>query len=120
QTQLKLAEIQVKQAQRRLDLAIVKAPIDGIVSLVNTKVGETVGTQPVLGVVDLSQYHIDITVDEIDVAKVQLGQEVDVTLDSLPGVEVKGNVDRIAPTATTVNGVVSYNVRVLIAKTDAR
>jgi HlyD family secretion protein len=119
QTQLKLAEIQVKQAQRRLDLAVVKAPIDGMVSLVNTKVGETVGTQPVLGVVDLSQYHIDITVDEIDVAKVQLGQEVDVTLDSLPGVEVKGKVDRIAPTATTVNGVVSYNVRVLINKTEA-
>ena len=119
QTQLKLAEIQVKQAQRRLDQAVVKAPIDGMVSLVNTKVGETVSTQPVLGVVDLSQYHIDITVDEIDVAKVKLNQEVNITLDSLPGVDVAGQIDRIAPTATTVNGVVSYNVRVLLSKTDA-
>lgn len=119
QTQLKLAEIQVKQAQRRLDQAIVKAPMDGMVSLVNTKVGESVSTLPVLGVVDLSQYHIDITVDEIDVAKVKLNQEVNITLDSLPGVDVAGQIDRIAPTATTVNGVVSYNVRVLISKTDA-
>ena len=119
QTQLKLAEIQVKQAQRRLDQAVVKAPMDGMVSLVNTKVGESVATQPVLGVVDISQYHIDITVDEIDVAKVKLNQEVNITLDSLPGVDVSGKIDRIAPTATTVNGVVSYNVRVLINKTDA-
>jgi HlyD family secretion protein len=37
-----------------------------------------------------------------------------VTLDSLPGAEVKGKVERIAPTSTTINGVVSYQVRVLV------
>ena len=119
QTQLKLADIQVKQAERRLSQAVLKSPIDGTVSLVSVKAGEVAATQPVISVVDLSQYHIDITVDEIDVAKVKLGQEVQVTLDSLPGVQVTGKVDRIAPTSTSVNGVVSYSVRVLIDKTDA-
>jgi len=119
QTQRSLADIQVKQAERRLSQAVLKSPIDGMVSLVGVKEGETAVIQPVISVVDLSQYHIDITVDEIDVAKVQLGQEVQVTLDSLPGVEVTGKVDRIAPTSTSVNGVVSYSVRVLINKTDA-
>lgn len=119
QVQQQLADIQVKQAQRRLQQATVTAPIDGVISAVNVKEGETVGTQPVITLVDLSQYHIDITVDEIDVAKVKLGQEVLITLDSLPGVEVKGKIDRISPTSTTVNGVVSYSVRVVLDKTDA-
>jgi HlyD family secretion protein len=123
QSQLQLAEIQVRQAQRRLEQAVIKAPLDGVVGSVFIKVGESVGagaaTQPMITLVDQSQYHIDITVDEIDVAKVARGQAVQITLDSLPGVAVQGQVDRIAPTATTVNGVVSYVVRVIIAKTDA-
>lgn len=121
-TQVKLAEIQVQQAQRRLDQALLKSPIDGVISALNIKVGEAVGTavqQPAAIVVDLSQYHIDITVDEVDIAKVKEGQEVNVTLDSLPGVEVKGKVVRISPTSKLVNGVVSYDVRVDIESTDA-
>ncbi|GIV85224.1 MAG: hypothetical protein KatS3mg052_2231 [Candidatus Roseilinea sp.] len=114
--QVKLAEIQVKQAQRRLEQASLKSPIDGVLAELNVKVGETVGAggQPAAIVVDLSKYHIDITVDEIDIAKVKVGQEVNVTLDSLPGVEVKGKVVRISPTSKLVNGVVSYDVRVSV------
>ena len=119
--QVRLAEIQVKQAQRRLDQATLKSPIDGVISALNVEVGEVVGVagQPAAVVVDLSKYHIDITVDEIDIAKVKVGQEVNVTLDSLPGVEVKGRVVRISPTSRLVNGVVSYDVRVDVASTDA-
>jgi HlyD family secretion protein len=119
QNQAKLAEIQMKQAQRRLDQAQLKSPIDGVVSLISVKVGESVATQPVVTVVDNAQFHIDITVDEIDIAKVREGQAVNVTLDSLPGVEVSGKVVRISPVSKTVNGVVSYEVRVDIEKSDA-
>ncbi|MDW8351830.1 MAG: efflux RND transporter periplasmic adaptor subunit [Anaerolineae bacterium] len=116
--QVRLAEIQVKQAQRRLEQAMLKSPIDGVIAALNVKVGEAVGAggQPAVVVVDLSRYHIDITVDEIDIAKVKVGQEVNVTLDSLPGVEVKGKVARISPTSKLVNGVVSYDVRVEVEK----
>jgi HlyD family secretion protein len=117
--QVKLAEIQVKQAQRRLDQAALKSPIDGLVSSLMVKAGESVAAQPVASVVDNSQYHIDITVDEIDIAKVKDGQAVNVTLDSLPGVEVTGRVARISPTSRTVNGVVSYDVRLDVDPTDA-
>ncbi len=118
--QIRLAEIQVKQAQRRLDQAYLKSPIDGVIAALNVKVGEAVGAggQAAAIVVDLSRYHIDITVDEIDIAKVKEGQEVNVTLDSLPGVEVKGRVVRISPTSKLVNGVVSYDVRVDVGATD--
>ncbi len=121
ENQVRLAEIQVRQAQRRLDQAVLRSPIDGVIAAVNIKAGELVGAgaQPAVVVADLSRYHINITVDEIDIAKVKIGQEVNITLDSLPGVEVKGKVSRISPTSRLVNGVVSYDVRVDIEPTEA-
>lgn len=112
------AQIQVQQAQRQLDKAQLIAPLDATVAAVNIKEGESIGTGPAITLVDVSLLHIDMTVDEIDIAKVQVGQQVSVTLDALSGVELAGKVDRIASTSTTVNGVVSYAVRVVIDKTD--
>jgi HlyD family secretion protein len=121
ENQVRLAEIQVRQAQRRLDQAVLKSPIDGVIAAINVKVGELVGVggPPAAVVVDISRYHINITVDEIDIAKVKLGQEVNIALDSLPGVEVSGKVSRISPISKLVNGVVSYDVRVDINPTTA-
>lgn len=61
-----------------------------------------------------------MTVDEVDVARVRVGQDVNITLDSLPGLQIKGKVDRIAPTSTIVNGVVSgvTPVRVVLTNPD--
>jgi HlyD family secretion protein len=121
ENQVRLAEIQVRQAQRRLDQAVLKSPIDGVIAAINVKAGELVGVggPPAAVIVDISRYHINITVDEIDIAKVKLGQEVNITLDSLPGVEVAGRVSRISPISKLVNGVVSYDVRVDINPTTA-
>jgi HlyD family secretion protein len=117
ETQVKLAELAVKQAERRLSQATLTAPMDATVSAVNVDVGEAAaGAVAPFTLVDDSSFHIDITVDEIDIARIQVGQNVDVTLDSLPGVTVKGKVERIAPTSTTINGVVSYQVRVLVER----
>lgn len=113
------AQIQMQQAQRQLDKAQLVAPRNATVAAVNIKEGESTGAGPAMTLVDTSLLHIDITVDEIDIAKVQVGQPVSVTLDALPGVELTGKVDRIASTSTTVNGVVSYAVRIVIDSTDA-
>jgi HlyD family secretion protein len=119
QTQQKQAQLQVSQAERRLAQAQLIAPKDGVISVLGVNAGETVAAQPAMTLVDTSKLHIDITVDEVDVAKIKPGQEVIITLDALPGVELKGVVDRVAPTATTISGVVSYLVRVVLDKTDA-
>ena len=112
QVQMQLAQIQVKQAQRRIDQTTLKAPVDGQISAVNLHVGETAGTQPVISMIDISQYYVDITVDEFDVAQVKVGQAVQV---ALPDSTITGTVLYISPASTTVNGVVSYAVRVVIA-----
>jgi HlyD family secretion protein len=114
EVQVQLAEIQVKQAQRRIDQATVKAPAGGQISAVNVKVGETAGTQPVIVMVDTGRYYVDITVDEVDIAQVKVGQAVQVALDALANHTITGTVMRINPTPAMVNGVVSYTVRVVI------
>ena len=115
------AAIQIKQAQRRLDQAVIIAPLDGIVATVNIDEGEDagIGAVPAVVLVDTSRLHIDITADEIDVDKVRPGLSVQITLDALPGIVLSGTVERVASTSTTVNGVVSFVVRVVLDKTDA-
>ena len=113
--QVKQAQIQVDQARRRLAQASLLAPRDGIITAVNIKVGESAAGLPAMTLVDLSKLHIDITVDEIDVAKLRSGQEALVTLDALPDISLNGTIERIAPTSTTIGGVVSYDVRVGLA-----
>jgi HlyD family secretion protein len=118
QAQIDQARIQVEQARRRIEQSTLRAPKDGVISTLNMKVGEAAGGQPVAALVDTNDLVVDITVDEIDVAKISPGQEVLLTLDALPDVEITGTVERIAPTSTTVNGVVSYEVRVSLDPTD--
>jgi HlyD family secretion protein len=69
--------------------------------------------------VDPSHFHIDVSVDEIDIAKLKVGQTVNVSADALPEVTITGKVDRIAPAATSLAGVVSYQARINVDPTDA-
>ncbi len=63
--------------------------------------------------------HVDVLVDETQIAGVQAGQPVQLTLDALPGITVTGKVDAIDPAGTISQGVVNYNVRVVLDPTDA-
>ncbi len=108
------AELAVEQAERRLEKALLLAPMNGVIGGLAIEKGEWAGAQPVITLLDTSVLHIDVKVDEIDVARVQPGQEVRITLDALPDVELTGRVDRIASTSTVLNGIVSYAVRIVL------
>lgn len=124
--QLALADLAVAQSQTALDLAELRlsraqlvAPLDGVIATVNVKAGEAAGTSPAIVLIDTSQFHLDVTVDEVDVAQLAVGQAVSVTVDALPGVRLNGQVDRLAPTAVGASGIVNYAVRLVLAPTEA-
>jgi HlyD family secretion protein len=119
--QVRQAEIAVEQAQLTLDGASLVAPFDGIVALVNIQrdAFPSAGL-PAVVLVDLSEFYVDVSVDEIDVTQINAGQDVILSLDALPGVNINGYVEKVAPTSTNLNGAVSYTVRVTIEKPDAR
>jgi len=117
--QIALAEIQVKQAQVELDAAQVRlercelrAPFAGTISEVNVREGEQFSAgAPVVKVGDLSTLRVETTdLDEIDVGRVEIGQEADITFDALPDRAFTGRITRISPMAEPEAGGVNYTV----------
>src|SRR5207253_7629459 len=75
----------LKQAQANLDAATLTAPFAGVVAATGANPGEQVGTSTaVVTLVDTRQVRVDVVVDETDVAKVQPGQDVQITFEALP------------------------------------
>jgi RND family efflux transporter MFP subunit len=109
----------VQQARLAKENAVLITPIAGVVTALSAKVGEVASAAaPAATVTDLSRFHIDIDVDEIDIGKLSEGQQVQVTLDALSEAELTGHIERIAPTPTNTGGVTSYNVTVVVDETN--
>ena len=82
------------------------------------KVGEFVGSAPVVSVLNLSAFEVKVTVDEVDVANIAVGQQVIVLVDALGAPTLNGSVVRVSPEAQSDRGVVSYEVIVNVTPDD--
>ncbi len=107
------AQAKVDAAQATVNSLYIIAPFDGQVLSVESHVGESVDTgQLAVNLADMSHLYVEAQVDESDVANVKAGQQVDVTLDALPGAALTGQVMAINPVGEEVSGLVKYNVRI--------
>ena len=91
------------------------APISGTVITKNAKAGDNINAtyaNPLAVIYDLSKVKFRMKVDELDVLKIQVGQEVKVTADALPEVEMTGHITNISLEAITNGGVTEYPVTV--------
>ncbi len=118
QASLDSAKLAVDQAQRNLDQATLVAPFSGMVSAVNFSVGDTASGTAV-SLVDLSNLQVKLTIAEVDMAKVALGEPAQMTMDALPGNTYDAKVIAIGPVGTVTSGVVNYPVTVSITHPDA-
>lgn len=116
---LKTRRILYEQARESLSVAEdqlrysrVVSPLDGTVIQRNIRIGETVvpGTmatfdeRSLMLVADMSTLIAKADLNQIDVAKVKLGQSVTLTLDALPGKTFKAKVTKIAPASILPKG----------------
>lgn len=60
---------------------------------------------------------ISLTVDELDISRLSIGQPVTVTLDALPGQSFDGSITLIDPNGSSAGGDTKYTVTVSIART---
>jgi HlyD family secretion protein len=93
------AEGRVQTAQERIGKCSILAPIDGTVLRVYAKRGEsfsTVTPRPLFSIADTSTRHIKAEVDERDVEKLSVGQNVIIQADALEGKKLGGSVARIS------------------------
>ncbi|MCS6910065.1 MAG: efflux RND transporter periplasmic adaptor subunit [Anaerolineales bacterium] len=106
------ARARVQAAQATVDQLVIKAPFDGEVLAVNYQPGDVVvQSQAAVVLADRSQLYVDVKVDETEVASIEIGDAVTLTLDSLAGQEFAGNVEYVNPVGETLSGLVKYTVR---------
>jgi len=111
------AKIQLDAAQANLEDLSLVAPFGGIVNELNVRKSEwLIPGQPVLTLADLNHLQVETTdLNEIDVARIKQGDPVLVTFDALPGIEIPGEIVRIASKASPGAGV-NYKVTVELAE----
>lgn len=126
-TSLKIQDLQAQIDTAKSDLANfkIRSPIDGtIVKQDTVHTGDTIKAGQVLATIaDMDHLEFSIPVDELDIAKVKVGQKVKITVDAIPDTQnkpISGTVSYIAEVGTTSNGVTTYPVKVSIDNPDGR
>jgi RND family efflux transporter MFP subunit len=111
------AKANVEAAQVTVNSLYITAPFDGQVLSVDDVTGDLVDANVVsVNMADMNHLYVEAQVDESDVANVKTGQQVEVTLDALRGVTLKGKVAAINPVGEDVSGLVKYSVHIDLDK----
>lgn len=127
----------LRESQRQLNETEIRAPLTGVVSkrfmqegeLVASLSGFSAGT-PILRIEDRRTLRVKLEINEIDVAKLQLGMPATVKVDAYPDTQFKGILKKIAPASKSLgqaggqgqggDTVVKYEVEVWLDGTDTR
>ena len=113
EAQVRQAEAALRQAEQQLARMCLLAPFDGTVTGLDLQVGQIVGPSAPVGVLaNLAAGTLEVVADmsEVDVARVEVGQEANVTLDALRDRDLTGHVTSVAAVGTSIQGVVNYRV----------
>jgi len=114
--------ISVSEAQRKLvdlrkDLgkSDLPAPVSGVLLDMNILKGQNANSGVTIARI---QDHINlqtvINIDELDIAKIKVGQKVEITLEALEGKVYKGTVEKIAVVGNSTNNFATYPVTISI------
>ena len=83
---------------------VLRAPFAGVVARITGEVGEFttpsppgIPTPPAVDLIDDSCLYVTAPIDEVDVARVRVGQRASITIDAIPGRRFPGRVRRVAP-----------------------
>lgn len=116
---LTAAKAKVAAAQAVVNGIQTIAPFDGEIIAVQANAGDAVikGNNSV-AMVDRNTLKIDTQIDETEIQSVSIGNNAEVSMDSLAGTVLKGKVTQINPIGATVNGLVKYTVTIALEPTD--
>ncbi|MFH1366238.1 MAG: efflux RND transporter periplasmic adaptor subunit [Patescibacteria group bacterium] len=106
------AEGALHSAQAALNNTVLRAPANGTITQIDTKIGELVqATKEVIKLLNVGELHTEALVSEADIASVSVGQLIDNTFDALgPDKHFTTVVLTVNPASTVISGVVNYKV----------
>ena len=125
--QLERSQQNLRLVEDRLRKTLILAPFDCTVLTRPVSLGQTVsgsagfnsGTE-ILTIANLNDMIVNAHVNQADVIRLTQGRAVDIQAESVPGVRMKGIVQRISPQAVIKNGIKGFSARILIKDIDPR
>lgn len=133
-TAFALSKNSLERAQKALDLVMdrlrrteVTAPFDCTILTRPVSVGQAVsgsggfnaGTE-VLTIANLNDLIINAHINQADVTRLLPEQQVQVTVEAVPGLTITGRVERLAPQSTVKNNIRGFAARILLKDVDPR
>lgn len=112
--QLAIQEKQDALAQAELALAdtVIRAPFAGTVAALNIQRYQTIANNETAATMVSDNQSVVISVNEVDAAKLKVGQKATITFDALPNVSIGGTVSSVNTIGTVSQGVVSYDATI--------
>lgn len=115
-----VAQSGVAETSVELGYVQIRAPIQGTIATISTQQGETVAasfaTPTFVTIIQKDALEVVAMVDEADIGNVRPGEKATFTTETWPEREFAGTVERIAPAATIISGVVNYEVAIAIER----
>lgn len=116
---LQSSENKLKNTRDNIEDYTITAPISGTVITKNTKVGDNVtkgssGSSTLAVIYDLSTMTLEMSVDELDVGSVKVGQTAQITAEAVAGRTFTGKVTNVSLQSNYSNGVTNYPVTVTL------
>ena len=108
--QVQEARASVSLIESQISDSILTAPQSGIITEINGEVGETI-TSAVnfISIIASENFEIKANISEVDIAKVKIDDEVEITFDALgPDKKFTGSITEIDPAQTEISGVIYY------------
>ena len=125
QSSVESAQQKIDSTNETIDNYTITAPIDGRVIAKSYKVGDKIGSNSgekssttLATIYDMSAYTFEMSIDETDITKIEIGQKVEVTADAFDGESFSGKVTNISLASTVSNGVSTYPVTVTMDSTE--
>jgi len=118
--QVQSAELNLRQAEQTYGNYFVRAPFDGIVGRIPVSLYQQAGGSTIVATIVGDQKIANISLDEVDAAKVHAGDAVTITFDAITGFTATGTVSSVDLVGTVSGGVVSYGVKISIGTEDDR
>jgi HlyD family secretion protein len=122
------AQASLTNAKKTLEQTNVLAPSEGVIlkkyveqgTIISSALSFAATGNNIVQLGDVSKMFVDVTVDETDIANVDDGQTVDVSIEAYPGIPFEGKVTRIDPQAIVESNVTNIHVRVEIDNSDTK
>jgi len=92
----------------------IYAPFDGVVAGINVDRGDSVSPNNVVATLITQQKIAEISLNEVDIAKVKIGQRATLTFDALLELSISGEIIEVDVVGTVTQGVVSYGVKIAL------